>query len=206
MATRAFDTVRVFRSADAEKINQLLEREGIATAFFEVEWWNSGRRSASGVELEIAVPGKIVAHDIKPAADDLGAGWSAYGPHDTSQGQRLRIRQDKLMPGGQCNVVIGYLPLAGVLPECKAYLADRPVPRARDQGAMALLTVPIVFLAAIPPVSAWVQSFRPWGTIVFGLAVSAPVALMLLIESVQSYKKKRGLARPSWTNRVATGE
>jgi hypothetical protein len=106
---RYFDVVNVSRGDYRTVIEEKVKSLGLATRYYEVDWWNRGHRTAKNVRIDIRSPVPIYSWEMYPNADDAGAAWKCTrDPKQGASNDSILIEQERLMPGAFGRLLIGY--------------------------------------------------------------------------------------------------
>lgn len=137
LAWRVERTVRIGSAPHRKRIEGILREQNAPTGFCEVEWWNKGLRSAENLLIQADLPGRILTWELTPPASDVSAPWTCMSDPCGSEGpiSSIRIRQEHLMPGTRCRLVLGFdSPESGGAPSARGYRDGRVIPGPTSLG------------------------------------------------------------------------
>lgn len=128
-----------------------LASQNLPSAIVEVEWWNSGRRRAKDIVVDVKVPGIVLERQMLPESqDDVDAPWEyeARAPAGC-----VRVKQSQFRPGGgwakRCKLTVGYQRLhPSQEPDVRVYQGDRQVGPERTGAVMMSVGQSVAGLAA----------------------------------------------------------
>lgn len=145
LETEAQLTVKIFREAHRDKIEAGLRSQGVPTAFFEVRWANRGRRASKAITIDVESQAEIIVWEVTPPRTDVAAAWKTLlDPSvEGADKKRVRLEQERLMPGAKCKLVVGYNDAPGMQrPQVRAYVQDRKLSaRKAEEQTVASVTV-----------------------------------------------------------------
>ncbi|HEX6751017.1 MAG TPA: hypothetical protein VF092_27255 [Longimicrobium sp.] len=143
-ATHSVDLVNSVDPAHKQRVEAILSEQGLATALTEIVWRNTGRRSARALVLEVLTKTGYVGYQITPTDPNATATAWTLEESDSTDGHRLRIRQETLFPNSMCKLTVEHH-LSGCLPEVTFFHGDRIVSETTGPGEDNL-TVPGVLV------------------------------------------------------------
>jgi hypothetical protein len=109
-------------NSDIVRIKQLLDKEGISDATFNVSLNNSGNQPASDVRISIVVPGKIIAFNSNPSSKDnppwvdISTSWDL-----TNNPSTVTYNLKNLAVGPKLKIEVNYSSNGNGDPSCEIY-------------------------------------------------------------------------------------
>lgn len=190
-----------------QRAERILKEQGLPTAIAEVAWWNSGKRTAEDIVVEVNVPGEIVEVSVTPEEDNIDAPWEmAKRPEDYDEDCALRITQPELKPEGEVHVTVGFE--AGDKEEgtISGYFSNREIADADTPSRRLLTVLPALLLGvgvfvwmgvmAVQEADSLVSGLLQLGA-VLGISVAIGGVGLLLIGGWHTWVEDRILKPPS---------